>query len=98
MLEPSAKRCLGWTLLLAATFSTPGWAGETLPPSVRACSTLTDRDTRLACFDREVASFPDDSKTPSQTAKTQSNGATSSPPAHHAAPAAATSAPTAPPR
>ena len=97
MLEPSAKRCLGWTLLLAATFSTPGWAGETLPPSVRACSTLTDRDTRLACFDREVASFPDDSKTPSQTAKTQSNGATSSPPAHHAAPAAATSAPTAPP-
>jgi len=97
MLEPSAKRCLGWTLLLAATFSTPGWAGETLPPSVRACSTLTDRDTRLACFDREVASFPDDSKTPSQTAKTQSNGATSSPPAHHAAPAAATSAPTVPP-
>jgi hypothetical protein len=97
MLEPSAKRCLGWTLLLAATFSTPGWAGETLPPSVRACSTLTDRDTRLACFDREVASFPDDSKAPSQAAKTQSNG-TAPAPAQHAAtatppaPAPATSA------
>jgi hypothetical protein len=104
MLEPSAKRCLsrslgigllGWTLSLA-TFPTPGWAGETLPPSVRACSTLTDRDTRLACFDREVASFPDDSKATSQTAKTQSYGAAPTPPAQHAAPATAvTAAPTA---
>jgi hypothetical protein len=101
MLEPSAKRylarslvagLLGWTLSLA-TFPTPGWAGETLPPSVRACSTLTDRDTRLACFDREVASFPDDSKAPSQTAKTQSNATAPTPPAKHGATAAARATP-----
>jgi len=105
MLEPSVRRCLahslglgllGWTLSLA-TFPTPGWAGETLPPSVRACSTLTDRDTRLACFDREVASFPDDSKAPSRTAKTQSNDTSPTPPVQHAAPATATAATATPP-
>jgi hypothetical protein len=36
----------------------PVLATETLPPSVRACSTITDSDERLACYDREVASFP----------------------------------------
>ena len=97
MLEPSAMRCLarslgagllGWTLALA-TFATAAWAGETLPPSVRACSTLTDRDDRLACFDREVASFPDPNA-PSQAAKAPRSGA--APPEQHFPPATAASA------
>ena len=49
----------GW--LLGCVVSLVGWpvlATELLPPSVRACSTITDRDERLACYDREVASFP----------------------------------------
>lgn len=49
----------GW--LLGCVVSLVGWpvlATESLPPSVRACSTITDRDERLACYDREVASFP----------------------------------------
>jgi hypothetical protein len=44
------------------------WAAETLPTSVRACTAETDRDRRLACFDREVARFPDP-KTMTQSAK-----------------------------
>jgi hypothetical protein len=46
---------------LGCVVSLAGWpalATESLPPSVRACSTITDSDERLACYDREVASFP----------------------------------------
>jgi len=65
MLESSAKRILAQSLqagllgLSAITLPTLTWAAESLPESVRACTAETDRDQRLACFDREVARFPD---------------------------------------
>ena len=43
--------------LLGCVVSLAGWpalATESLPPSVRACSTITDSEERLACYDREV--------------------------------------------
>ena len=46
---------LGCAVLLTAL---PVLGAESLPPSVRACSTITDSEERLACYDREVASFP----------------------------------------
>lgn len=33
-------------------------SAESLPASVRACASETDPQERLACYDREVASFP----------------------------------------
>jgi hypothetical protein len=49
----------GWLLGCAVSLAgLPALATESLPPSVRACSTITDSDERLACYDREVASFP----------------------------------------
>jgi hypothetical protein len=49
----------GWLLACAVSLAgLPVLATESLPPSVRACSTITDSDERLACYDREVASFP----------------------------------------
>jgi len=52
-----------WAVLLCAaipmsTLSSFACA-ESLPASVRACTAATDPDQRLACFDREVARFPD---------------------------------------
>ncbi len=77
MLEPSANRILvhalqaglfGWALSLAMI--TQAGAAESLPASVRACTTETDRERRLDCFDREVARFPD-SKATARAASTQ---------------------------
>jgi hypothetical protein len=65
MLQPSAQRtlaqrlCAGLLGSLLATLPALIWAAESLPASVRACTAETDRDRRLACFDREVARFPD---------------------------------------
>ena len=51
-----------WLLLALAYGSSwliPAVASaESLPASVRACASETDPQERLACYDREVASFP----------------------------------------
>ena len=48
-----------WLLGCAASLAVlPALGAESLPASVRACSTLSDSNERLSCYDREVASFP----------------------------------------
>jgi hypothetical protein len=75
MLESLTKRILAQSLqagllgLSVMALPTLTWAAESLPTSVRACTAETDRDRRLACFDREVARFPDPKEV--QTAKNQ---------------------------
>jgi hypothetical protein len=67
MRAPSAKRILALSLVMLPTLT---WAAESLPANVRACTAEADRDRRLACFDREVARFPDP-QTTSRSAKSQ---------------------------
>jgi hypothetical protein len=48
-----------WLLGCAASLAVlPALGAESLPASVRACSTISDSNERLSCYDREVASFP----------------------------------------
>ena len=75
MLESLVKRIMAQSLqagllgLSVITFPTLTWAAESLPADVRDCTAETDRDRRLACFDREIARFPDPRA--AQTAKNQ---------------------------
>jgi len=50
----------GWLLGcgVVALAALPALGAESLPASVRACSTIADSTERLSCYDREVASFP----------------------------------------
>jgi hypothetical protein len=50
---------LGWAISLSA-LPAFAWA-ESLPASVRSCATETDPGRRLACYDREIARFPESS-------------------------------------
>jgi hypothetical protein len=71
MLESSRKQgwrvgLVGWTVIASTlsvgtstTWAAPKETPESLPASVRACATHTDPEQRLACYDREVASFPE---------------------------------------
>jgi hypothetical protein len=48
---------LGWATALCAL---PAFAGsESVPASVRSCTAETDPARRLACYDREIARFPE---------------------------------------
>ena len=49
----------GWVLgCVASCAALPVMGAESLPASVKACSTITDSLQRLVCYDREVAKFP----------------------------------------
>ena len=48
---------LGWAISLSA-LPAFAWA-ESLPASVRSCTAETDPGRRLACYDREIARFPE---------------------------------------
>jgi hypothetical protein len=64
---------LGWAIPLAAL---PSFAwSESVPASVRACAAETDPGRRLACFDREIARFPE----PAPQAATKREPLTNSP-------------------
>lgn len=57
----SARTPRLWRLALAISLSAlPAFAwAESVPASVRACVAETDPGRRLACYDKEVARFPD---------------------------------------
>src|ERR1700687_2943341 len=48
---------LGWAVSLCAFASFA--SADSVPPSVRSCAAEADPGRRLACFDKEVARFPE---------------------------------------
>jgi hypothetical protein len=49
----------GWTIAVAALALPTFACAESVPASVRACIAETDPGRRLACYDREMARFPE---------------------------------------
>jgi hypothetical protein len=71
-------------------------SADPVPSSVRACTAETDRDQRLACFDREIARYPVPKTTHADTAASPSTPAATSTAPMRASAATASEAPSGP--
>jgi hypothetical protein len=65
---PRRGWALGWAIAVAACVLPAFASAESVPASVRACGTEADPGRRLACYDREIARFPEPSAPVAATA------------------------------